>query len=127
MKLDAGNIIELLEGEWHSISEQLGEKWDEFVEAYRDIIATLPGEPTRADLERIADAICSLMSRYGYTLGLLRGWQGALSERLLLDTGETLSEQEQIHQICNRLKQLASEKPSQAEQGGLPCEEKPAK
>lgn len=66
------------------------------------------------------------MSRRDYTLGLLLGWQSALLGRLLLDTGETLSEREQVHQICNRLKRLASEKPSQAEHKGLPCEGKPA-
>lgn len=124
--MDVQDIVELLESKWQSIREQLGEKWDEFVSAYRSIIATLPEEPTRADLERIADDICSLMRRYDYTLGLLLDWQNVLSERLLQDTSETLSEQEQVRQIGNRFKQLAYEEPSQAEQKGLPCEGKPA-
>lgn len=128
MAMKANDLVELLESEWQSISERLGEKWDEFLAAYRGIVATLPDEPTRSDLERVADAICSLMRRYDYTLGLLRGWQGVLSERLILGADETLKERERVRQICNRFKQLVSEesKQTKAEQKEQPCSKKRA-
>ncbi|MFN3421788.1 MAG: hypothetical protein ACK40X_08700 [Armatimonadota bacterium] len=115
--MNANDVAKLLEREWQNIRQQLGEGWGEFHRAYRDIIATLPEEPTRSDLERVADEICQLMSRYDYTLGLLQGWQGGLSERLLPSAGETLSEKEQIRQVCNRFKHLAEQDEARQEQG----------
>ena len=107
--MNADDVAKLLEREWQNIRQQLGESWSDFYTAYRSIIAKLPEAPTRSDLERITDEICQLMSRYDYTLGLLRGWHGMLSERLLLSPAETLSEKEQVQQICNRFKQLAEQ------------------
>lgn len=112
MWMSANDVVELLEREWQSIAEKLGEEWGNFKAAYQSIIATLPENPTRADVERIADEVCSLLSRYDYTHGLLRGWQGAHAERLLLDPEKTLREQEQLNQICNRFRQLAAKEPS---------------
>jgi hypothetical protein len=107
--MNANDIVELLEAEWQSVREQLGEQWDDFVAAYRGIVATLPEEPSRDDMERIADAVCQLMGQYDYTRGLLRGWQSVTRERLLTSSTSTLSEQEQVRQVCNRFRQLAGE------------------
>jgi hypothetical protein len=107
--MNANDIVELLEAEWQSVREQLGEQWDDFVAAYREIVAALPEEPSRDDMERIADAVCQLMGRYDYTRGLLRGWQSVTRERLLPSPTSTLNEQEQVHQVCNRFRQLAEE------------------
>jgi hypothetical protein len=108
-EMNANDVVGLLEAEWQSIREQLGEQWGDFVAAYRDIVAALPEEPSRDDMERIADAVCQLMGRYDYTRGLLRGWQSVTRERLLPSPTSTLSEQEQVHQVCNRFRQLAEE------------------
>lgn len=62
MWMSADDVVELLEKEWQSIAEGLGEKWDEFRAAYQSIIAPLPETPTRADVERIADEVCSLLA-----------------------------------------------------------------
>jgi hypothetical protein len=107
--MNANDVVGLLEAEWQSIREQLGEQWDDFVAAYREIVAALPEEPSRDDMERIADAVCQLMGRYDYTRGLLRGWQSVTWERLLPSPTSTLNEQEQVRQICNRFRQLAEE------------------
>jgi len=107
--MNANDVVGLLEAEWQSVREQLGKRWDDFVAAYREIVATLPEEPSRDDMERIADAVCQLMGRYDYTRGLLRGWQSVTWERLLTSPTSTLSEQEQVRQVCNRFRQLAEE------------------
>lgn len=107
--MDAGDVAKLLETEWPSIRQQLGESWASFHRAYRSVIATLPQEPTRRDLERVADEICQLMSRHPYTLGLLRGWHGVCTERLLPSPAEALPEGQQVRQICNRFKVLAEQ------------------
>jgi hypothetical protein len=107
--MNANDVVGLLEAEWQSIREQLGEQWDDFVAAYREIVAALPEEPSRDDMERIADAVCQLMGRYDYMRGLLRGWQSVTRERLLPSPTSTLNEQEQVHQVCNRFRQLAEE------------------
>jgi hypothetical protein len=107
--MNANDVVGLLEAEWQSIREQLGEQWDDFVAAYREIVAALPEEPSRDDMERIADAVCQLMGRYDYTRGLLRGWQSVTRERLLPSPMSTLNEQEQVLQVCNRFRQLAEE------------------
>jgi hypothetical protein len=108
-EMNANDVVGLLEAEWQSIRKQLGEQWDDFVAAYRGIVATLPEEPSRDDMERTADAVCQLMGRYDYTRGLLRGWQSVTWERLLPSPTSTLSEQEQVRQVCNRFRQLAEE------------------
>jgi hypothetical protein len=108
-EMNANDVVGLLEAEWQSIREQLGKRWDDFVAAYRDIVVALPEEPSRDDMERIADAVCQLMGRYDYTRGLLRGWQSVTWERLLTSPTSTLSEQEQVRQVCNRFRQLAEE------------------
>jgi len=107
--MNANDVVGLLEAEWQSIREQLGEQWDDFVATYREIVAALPEEPSRDDMERIADAVCQLMGRYDYTRGLLRGWQSVTWERLLPSPTSTLSEQEQVRQVCNRFRQLSEE------------------
>jgi hypothetical protein len=107
--MNANDVVGLLEAEWQSIREQLGEQWGDFVATYREIVAALPEEPSRDDMERIADAVCQLMGRYDYTRGLLRGWQSVTWERLLPSPTSTLSEQEQVRQVCNRFRQLAEE------------------
>jgi len=106
--MKANDIVELLEAEWQSIRENLREQWHDFVAAYCGIISALPKEPSRDDLERTADAVCQLMGRYDYTRGLLRGWLGSLTERLLSSAEESLSEQEKVNQLCNRFHQLAT-------------------
>jgi len=40
--MNANDVVGLLEAEWQSIREQLGEQWGDFVAAYRDIVAALP-------------------------------------------------------------------------------------
>jgi hypothetical protein len=109
--MNANDVVGLLEAEWQSIREQLGEQWDDFVAAYREIVAALPEEPSRDDMERTADAVCQLMGRYDYTRGLLRGWQSMTWtwRSLLISPTSTLSEQEQVRQVCNRFRQLAEE------------------
>jgi hypothetical protein len=107
--MNANDVVGLLEAEWQSVREQLGKRWDDFVAAYRDIVVALPEEPSRDDMERIADAVCQLMGRYDYTRGLLRGRQSVTWERLLTSPTSTLSEQEQVRQVCNRFRQLAEE------------------
>ena len=124
--MKANDIIELLEAEWPGIRENLREQWHDFVAAYRDIVAALPEEPSRDDIERTADAVCQLMGRYDYTQGLLRGWLGSLTERLLSSAEESLSEQEKVNQIRNRFHQLAKEftegKPKEKSQESKACE-----
>jgi hypothetical protein len=116
-EMNANDIVELLEKEWQSIREQLGEQWDDFVAAYREIVAALPEEPSRDDMERTADAVCQLMGRYDYTRGLLRRRQSVTREDagtrdfwfFLTSSTSTLSEQEQVRQVCNRFRQLSEE------------------
>lgn len=110
--LGANILAELLKREWQSIREHLGGQWNEFLESYREIVASLPENPTRADVEEAADKICSLMSRYPCTHRLLQEWMSMPQERMLTSARETLSEQEQVRQICNRLKELAQERPT---------------
>jgi hypothetical protein len=115
--MNANDVVGLLEAEWQSIREQLGEQWDDFVAAYREIVAALPEEPSRDDMERIADAVCQLMGRYDYTRGLLRRRQSVTRKDAgtrdfwfwLPSSTITLNEQEQVRQICNRFRQLAEE------------------
>jgi hypothetical protein len=108
-EMNANDVVGLLEAEWQSVRERLGEQWDDFVAEYRGIVTALPEKPSRDDMERIADAVCQLMGRYDYTRGLLRGWQSVTRERLLTSPTSTLSEQEQVRQVCNRFRQLAEE------------------
>jgi len=107
--MNANDVVELLEAEWQSIKEQLKGQWDDFAEEYLRIVASLPEEPSRDDMERTADAVCQLMKRYDYTRGLLRGWQSSHAERLLSSAEQSLSEKEIVHQVCNRFRQLAEE------------------
>jgi hypothetical protein len=104
--MNAEMVVALLEQNWHGLRGELGEQWEDFTESYSDIVARLPSEPSREDLERTVDAVCELLNRYEYGRGLLRSSQVFASERLLAAASETLSDQERTRQVCNRLREL---------------------
>ena len=92
----------------------------EFTEGYRQILADLPAEPGREDLERMADSLCRLLNRYEYGRGLLQGYRTPAPERLLPAANEVLPDKEYVHQVCNRLRHLQereqAKKPGDTEQ-----------
>lgn len=109
-----GEFVKWLKDNWGKIREQLGEKWDEFIKGYQDIIETLPESPTDDDVEQIIEKICDLMNSYNHTRALMRDRQAALRiavrmKGMLKSPEKTLNRQEQLRQICNRLKELVSD------------------
>jgi hypothetical protein len=104
--MNAEMVVALLEQNWDGLQLELGGQWEDFTGSYSDIVARLPSEPGRDDLERTVDALCELLNRYEYGRGLLRGCRVPTSEKLLAAASETLSEQERTRQVCNRLRVL---------------------
>ena len=102
-------VIELLEKNWEYLPTVLGTHWEDFYKEFQTIVNALLPEATRKDLEMAADDIFVLMKQYNYTSGLLKGWRSVFTERLLENS---LSNKEQIRQICNRLQKLARSSPN---------------
>lgn len=104
--MDAEEVVALLEQNWDALQAELGKQWWEFAQSYRNILADLPDEPEREDLERTVDRLCGLLNRYEYGRGLLHGYRTPGRERLLLAASEVLADQESVPQVCNRLRHL---------------------
>lgn len=104
--LSSGNVVALLENNWKNIQEQLGDDWNDFSEAYIEIINKLPDKSNIKDIETTTDQICRELHKYDFTKELMQSLQGEQTEKLLNSPNKTLNESESVFQIRNRMKNL---------------------
>jgi hypothetical protein len=96
-------VVRLLEAHWQDIREQLGDRWEPFLEEYGAIVDGLVEDERRA-VERAADEVCRLLKRDEYTAGLLSGSAAPPStSKLPLDEEKSVPEQTAVRQIHNRM------------------------
>ncbi|RMI04774.1 MAG: hypothetical protein D6681_09115 [Calditrichaeota bacterium] len=115
--MTAAEVTELLERNWEQLPPGLGSQWEDFYREFCRLVKALPSPATRRDVETAADGLFDLLNRYHYTRGLLRGWRSGFTERL---PGNTLTDKEQVRQVCNRLRTLAQQAPGGTSPGAPP-------
>lgn len=112
IRISTNDVVQLLESYWQDIQRNLGNQWHEFLSEYKEIVRPLQEKQSREGLEHATDAVCELMQRYDYTHNLLRNWQVLHNTRHPNSAEQTLDEEEQVRQICNRLVMLGEPKES---------------
>lgn len=101
-------IIARLEERWSALPTELGPQWNGFAESYDKIVITLSDNSTLQELESAVKAVFDLLSNYEFGRALLQEAEHAARPRLrgLSPPANTLSKEEYLRQICNRLREL---------------------
>lgn len=111
-------IIARLEERWSALPTELGPQWNGFAESYDKIVVRLSDNSTLQEVESAVKAVVDLLGNYEFGRALLQHAEHTARPRLrgLSSPASTLGREEELHQICNRLREMpANPKLTQAE------------
>src|SRR5262245_6211639 len=101
-------IIARLEERWSALPTELGPQWKGFAESYDKIVITLSDNSTLREVESSVKAVVDLLRNYEFGRALLQEVKHTTRRGLrgLSSPPDTLRKEEDLHQICNRLREL---------------------
>jgi hypothetical protein len=101
-------IIARLEERWSTLPTELGRQWNGFAESYDKIVIGLSDNSTLQEVESAVKAVFDLLGNYEFGRALLQEAEHAARPRIrgLSAPANTLGREEDLHQICNRLREM---------------------
>lgn len=110
--MDANRFVNKLQSWWLKLEAAMGSNWNAFAAATADAVSVLPAQPTSADLQSTLDRLRALLKQHDAGRSLLAEIDRPRVMRAVDDSERTLSNQEDLNQVANRLRAIVGPPPN---------------